>query len=514
MYATGIRHYLIPKHQPPALLHWTIAAEAGSLYASMALAHRHHFALSVSEDCPRAAQLYKMVANLTASPSSTTLRILLPSLLMPSPRRRLRDQNSSPPSDEFVQYFERAASRGDPIAQVELAKLIYFRHDASERDVVRATTLFKNAARAGRLDAHALLGFIHLNAGHNATAIQHFTAAANRGEPNSLHALGFASLHGIGGPKNATAAASFFKLAVEQKHPDAFYNLAYMYDEGIGVPKSPLKAVSCLTAAATLDHIQASHQLALRYLAGEPPVEYNCMEAVSLLKKVAESGVWHDYIDTAGRLHEKGLYAQALYRYLKAAHAGLEVAQYNAGFMYEKGTVLDRGFSATSLSRPELVRNAIEMYSMSAAQGDVPSMIRIGDLAFAEMRDYPRAAAAYDKAARRESAEAHFNLGWMHARGYGMNADKHIAKRYFDNAKAIDTDAWLPSTIAIFGLKHYEIVFGGLALLSSIYDEYSRYISDILTVTVLLGVLVLVVNARQRRLLRLHRDEGIEGDVQ
>ncbi|KAI0562588.1 Sel1-repeat containing protein [Gracilaria domingensis] len=478
----------------------------------MALAHRYHVALSVSEDCPRASDLYKIVANATV-PSSTPLRILLPSFLTPPPRRRLREGRPPRASDEVVQYVERAANRGDPSAQVEFAKLIYSDH-SSETDVRRATTLFQSAADSGRPDAHALLGFIHLSAGNNDTAIQHFYAAAEKKERNALNALGFAYLYGIGLAKNATIAAAFFRKASEKEHPDAFYHLAYLYEEGIGVRKSSIDAITCLTHAAALDHIQASYKLGLRYLSGEPPIKYDCAEGVSNLKKVAESGVWQTYLDTAGRLHEKGMYAQALYRYLKAAHAGLELAQYNSGFMYEKGTIADRGSSAATPAREELVHRAIEMYSMSAAQGDVLSMIRIGDLAFAELRDYPKAAVAYETASRAGSAEAYFNLGWMHARGFGMNPDKHIAKRYFDRAMTHDADAWLPSTIAVFGLKHYEIVFGGLKLLSGLYEEYSRYISDIVIVTLLLGVLVVVVNARQRRLMRSDRDEGIEDDDQ
>ncbi|PXF49803.1 Protein sel-1-like [Gracilariopsis chorda] len=510
LHATGIASHQIPKHEAAALLHWTIANEGGSLYAAMALAYRYDAAHSLLKNCPLACALYKSVADVTA-PTSVPLRALLPTFLIPPPRRRLRDGRSSHPSKEVVQYVERAANRGDPSAQTEVAKLIYSAAN-SEAELKRATELFQRAAEAGRPDANLLLGLIYLKSGRNHSAIRHLLAAAAKREPNALHALGYVSLHGIGVKQNITAAVLHFQHAGGMNHPDSLFALSSLYEEGIGVPKSLPSSRELLRKAADLDHVQASYKLALLSYSDEMSTSHGCSNAVMNFKKVAESGVWGDYLDTAGRLYEQGKYSQALYRYLKAAHAGLDLAQYNAGFMYEKGNLVDGGTSA-GLSREQLVNNAIEMYSMSAAQGDISSMIRVGDLAFAEKHDYEQAAAAYDRASRGGNAEACFNLGWMHARGLGMNPDKHMAKRYFDLAKDSHDNAWLPATIAVFGLEHYDTVFGGIELVLHIFKRHGTLFGDVAVVTVLLGVLVLVVNVRHRRIVQNDRDEGIEEDV-
>lgn len=67
-------------------------------------------------------------------------------------------------------------------------------------------------------------------------------------------------------------------------------------------------------------------------------------------------------------------------------------------------------------------------------------------------RDYERAAEAYMHAQSQSNAQAMFNLGYMHEHGHGLPLDLHLAKRYYDQAVAVDSAAKLPVMLALTSL--------------------------------------------------------------
>ena len=67
-------------------------------------------------------------------------------------------------------------------------------------------------------------------------------------------------------------------------------------------------------------------------------------------------------------------------------------------------------------------------------------------------RDYERAAEAYMHARSQSNAQAIFNIGYMHEHGQGLPLDLHLAKRYYDQALAVDPAAQLPVKLALMGL--------------------------------------------------------------
>ena len=67
-------------------------------------------------------------------------------------------------------------------------------------------------------------------------------------------------------------------------------------------------------------------------------------------------------------------------------------------------------------------------------------------------KDLELAAEAYLRAKGKRSAQAMFNLAFMHQQGLGMPKDLFLAKRYYDEALAADSDAALPVTLALTGL--------------------------------------------------------------
>ena len=48
------------------------------------------------------------------------------------------------------------------------------------------------------------------------------------------------------------------------------------------------------------------------------------------------------------------------------------------------------------------------------------------------------------------NSQAFFNLGWMHQHGVGLEKDKFLAKRYFDQAiESNPIEATLPASLAL-----------------------------------------------------------------
>lgn len=556
VYASGFAGDVLPKDVGAALLLWSFAAEGGSMYAKMALGYRYFTGTDLQEDCEKASEYYKQVADQVFLDARETMdrqagrhtdrreadddslseiRPPTPNSMLTSDRKRLTEgitQRVMGESNELVQYYRHSADRGDPGAQVLMGTLYYYGALDIRQDVERARELFTMAASKGRAEAHAHLGFMHLRAGRNDSAVYHLKKAADGGEKLGYHGMGFVSLHGIGVEKNARMAAEYFAKAAEMDHAEAMFNMAIMYLKGVGVPQSSKDAFHLFQKAARFSHMQSNFYVGLMFLRGVPPAEKDCSMATDYLKLVAQQGVWNKVLSKAYRAYERGAYADALFRYLLAAHAGIELAQYNAGFIYERNSLTNTdglGIGTWGMRHDELekqfadrgavVEEALELYQMSACQGYSDSMVRMGDLIFGEAQDFGRAASAYERAVKQRNAEAMFNLGWMHARGFGMNPDKHMAKRYFDQAKETEADAFWPATLALFALKYSESVFTCVDKMSSLVDrvwflggnppavkdwgnfELQIGLVDIVMLSALLGALIVVIVARQKRLV-------------
>lgn len=78
---------------------------------------------------------------------------------------------------------------------------------------------------------------------------------------------------------------------------------------------------------------------------------------------------------------------------------------------------------------------AVQLYSRAADQMNVHALLQVAD-SYYYGRGVPvnwaYAAQLYEKASER-SAQALFNLGYMHQFGAGLEQDLHLAKRYTAN---------------------------------------------------------------------------------
>ncbi|MFP7675211.1 caspase family protein [Marivita sp. S0852] len=118
---------------------------------------------------------------------------------------------------QAVAFLQRAAEKGSPEAQMELAKL-YEQGIGVEVDEARALELYRAAAEQDLADAINDLGFLHYQGG-------------------------------LGLRPNPTRALELFERAADLRHPEAQFNFAALIDDGLIADKGPKDAAAYLYAA-------------------------------------------------------------------------------------------------------------------------------------------------------------------------------------------------------------------------------------------------------------------------
>jgi SEL1 protein len=163
-------------------------------------------------------------------------------------------------------------------------------------------------------------------------------------------------------------------------------------------------------------------------------------------------------------------FLQALLFYLRAAEMGMEFGQSNAAWM------LDRGYAHAG---PHAVALAAQLYRRSAEQGNVISLLQLGDRYYYGMgvdQDWVRAAAIYYEAYQERSPEAMFDLGFMHQFGAGVPQDLALAVRFYDMCKHTLADAALPVYLAKSWLRVHEAWLWLLPKFPQGVQKYARYL--------------------------------------
>lgn len=416
----------------------------------------------------------------------------------------------------------------------------------------------------GHGEANGMLAHMALKMNDNATALTYFKESAKANDKIGLYGMGMLYLHGVEVEENATKAVRYFIQAAELQHPDAAHQTGMAYWRGDGVKENTAEAYRYFQQGKRLGQTQAIVNLGFIVLEGRSPIgSPDCEAGVKLLKRVAEAGEWKTVLAFGSDEVDNGNMFSALYRYMQAAHAGLEVAQYNAALILEKSSLLtsrspnDRPFksrlSLSSLpglpsslpqlpsavsdivnelliefdddsggfnprhplhtcpelmhwSRSRLHEEALELYEMSFLQGHVPSVLRAGNLAYTHVGDYERAAGAYFSGSSVHCAECSFSLGMMHARGLGVAADRTRAIQFMKIAQD-SLEGALPASLAISLMKFvwWATDWWSKNGANIVSDPNSNNdgvwgMMDIVIVAALSGILGLVIVARRKRL--------------
>jgi SEL1 protein len=110
--------------------------------------------------------------------------------------------------------------------------------------------------------------------------------------------------------------------------------------------------------------------------------------------------------------------------------------------------------------RSPLLRNAalaLIQWTRSAKQANIDSLLKMGDYYLGGIGidiDLEKASTCYHTAAEvHNSAQAYWNLGWMHENGIHVEQDFHMAKRYYDLALTTSSEAYLPVKLSLLKLR-------------------------------------------------------------
>lgn len=151
--------------------------------------------------------------------------------------------------------------------------------------------------------------------------------------------------------------------------------------------------------------------------------------------------------------YKEGRVLNSYVKYSFLAELGYEVAQSNAA------SLLDNNELNKYYSSNESYTRAFMYWSRSATQGYSVARVKLGDYYYYGQGvhfDFELAAAQYRLASDR-SAQALFNLGYMHEQGLGLKKDFYLAKRYYDQSADSSHDASIPVLLA--KIKLYTVHF-------------------------------------------------------
>ncbi|KAI0384280.1 HCP-like protein [Hypomontagnella monticulosa] len=505
MYATGLGD-AVERDQAKALLYHTFAANAGHTRSEMTVAARHMSGIGVPKSCEMASKYYKRVAD----KAMAWFRSGPPGGMAIIPEaHRLSDefggvfgQGASVASsginalkaggsshdyaaiDDVIEYLDLMSQKGDFKASFNLGRLYYEGQRGLDRNVELArryftavTTMYWRSKDGRTVDqpkpqlekyASKAAGYIGRMWLRGEGVRQDFKIARGwfergikHGDAQSQWGLGMMNLHGLGIPKNVSQATELFKASADQDFSLAHVALGTLHLDQ-GTPDDLKIANSYFEAAVRWANIEAQYYLAemIHHGVGR---DKTCAMAMSFYKNVAEKAEplvssWAE----ANQAYEDGDYELAFLDYLIAAEQGYDKAQENVAFM------LDPTQSRLPLPswlnrlppKPKLLQNpglALIYWTRSAIQSNIDSMVKMGDYylyGIGTEAALDKAAQCYTGASEYfQSAQALYNLGWMHENGVGLNQDFHLAKRYYDQALETNEEAYLPVTLSLLKLR-------------------------------------------------------------
>ena len=526
-YSTGLDQ-VVPRDQGKALLYHTFAATKGDARAEMATAFRHHSGIGTTKNCETAVKYYRRVAEKAvswyrsgppggmawiyhgwrisdeqggiygdgASASSAGMNAF-----KPSPHS---DANAA--IGDVIEYLDLMSQKGDSTASFNLGRLYHDGQRGLPKNFDLAKKYFFLVAsrywkRDGRLvenhkpgiekvacKAAGYIGRMYLRGDGVSQNFDRaslwFDRGISLGEPQAQYGLGLMLLQGHGGRTNVRKAMELFRVAAEQDYAPAQVQMGKLYLDQ-GSPEDVRIANNHFELAARHGSMEALYYLAELLYHGVGR-EKLCGQALLYYKNVAEKAEplvssWED----ANEAYEVGEYGTAYLEYLMAAEQGYEKAQTNVAFMLDtmqsKLPLLQWFRSGESqrglLHNPQL---ALMYWTRSSRQSNVDSLVKIGDYYFYGIgaeSDISKAVACYAGASDySQSAQALYNLGWMHENGMGLKQDFHLAKRYYDQALEVNVEAYLPVTLSLIKLRArsaWNTITRGPV--HSIQDEPSKY---------------------------------------
>lgn len=505
-YSTGLGN-VVPADQAKALLYYNFAAAQGDLRAEMALGYRHHAGIGAIKNCNRAVESYRTVAQKAmewyesgplggmswvsqswriadetggifgegASASSSGINAFRPSVHS--------DANAA--IGDVIEYLDLMSQKGDYKAAFNLGRIWYEGQRGLDQNLDLARKYFflvvsKYWGRDGSVlqnqkpgvdkvakKAAGYIGRMYSRGEGVPLSIDKARAWWERGhkhggDAQSQYGLALLLIHGLGGAKDVRRGMSLLEKAAEQDYAPAQVEMGVLYLDQGGMEDLRV-ANNYFELAARYWHIASHYYLAEMAYHGVGR-EQNCAIALNYYKNVAERAepVVSSWAD-ANEAYESGDHELAFLEYLLAAEQGFERAQTNVAFMLDTARSslpfvdalkIDNKKVGGLLDNPGL---ALVHWTRSSRQSYVDSLVKSGDYYYYGIgtdRDINKAVQCYTGASEHaQSAQALYNLGWMHENGVGLKQDFHLAKRYYDHALAVNKEAYLPVKLSLLKLR-------------------------------------------------------------
>lgn len=340
-----------------------------------------------------------------------------------------------------VELFRRAAAKGYPMAQINLAGSYARGEGGLPKDEAKAAELRRLAADRGVPSAQSALAYMYeIGAGglpkDDKKALELYTSAASHGHHESESNVGWFYEQGRGGlPKDAGKAAEWYIKAADGGEDFALWRLGDFYYYGLGgLAIDAAKAVKFYRAAAEKGRARAQYALGRSYQFGSGGLPIDRGKAVEWYQKSAEqddpegqANLGYCYANAYGGLSQDLRKAAALYA--KAAAAGVARAQNNLGALYHEG---NGGLPKDQTKAAELYRKAADQ-GLDAAQSNLGVMYELGEGGLT--RDASKAVELYKKSAAGGSASGQYNLGRAYEYGIGgLKANKTTAIEWYGKA--------------------------------------------------------------------------------
>ncbi|QIW98107.1 hypothetical protein AMS68_003625 [Peltaster fructicola] len=529
IYATGLNPEVGQDHAKSMLYH-TFAAEQDDTRSEMTVAYRRHAGISTPRNCEEAVILYQRVARKAIAyyqsgpPGGHNLNrdayrladeaggVYGPGASYSSAGHNAKNAHPSSNAyadiDDVLEYLLFQSSKGDIKATFGLGRLYYDGERNFKRDLRTAKKYFMEVARqywdaSGKIKNDANADFASKAAGYLGLMFLRgegmdqslpkakiwFQRGVSNGDAISQYSLGLMYLEGLGVEQNIAKAVDYFAAAADQDLALAQTRLGVLFlDEGDDITT----AIKYFELAARNHHIEAFFYLAEIADQGIGR-ERSCSTAAHFYKIVAEKAepLWAS-LEEANEAYEEGDTHKALIGYLMAAEQGSENAQANVAWILDEtrpkwSLLVWFTTAANTISKlADAPRLALRYWTRSAKQGNYDSIVKMGDyyltglgvatVGHSLLPQPDNAAACYQAAAETlQSAQAMWNLGWMHENGLGgVEQDFHLAKRFYDQALETNKEAYLPVKLSLFKLRWRswwnKVTYGSV---KSIQDEES-----------------------------------------
>lgn len=396
----------------------------------------------------------------------------------PAPTPAAAPPVSPPIAPEPSSPVPAAAGTDDPpdIAEEYPSFLSAWGTDASvktwlERRMDRIAR-WEQAARIGSPRAAVLTAACHqygVGMGRDdAEALRLYRVAADGGNAEGMHMVGFFHDTAIGVPEDFCEAMKWYRAGAAAGNTYSMVFAGDLFSEGQGVAVDLSQAMKWYRTAAGAGSALGMRRLGQMFLEGTG-VALSHEEARKWIQKAVDAGDPGAMADLGDLyFHGHGVsqdYLQAMVWYKKAASHGFTGALHDIGYLFENGygipANLDEAVSwyergaeagdATAMAslgdvyfegkgRRKKYKDAMEWYRKAAAAGSAYACHQLGwmhqNSLGVDKKDYPEALRWYRLGAERGQATSMFQLGWFHEEGMGTSEDLALALEWYEMAEA------------------------------------------------------------------------------